>query len=330
MPRLIPTETKVIKVHPGTLGYQIQQLVVEKHCFKAPQQPAQQKLALLFSHSNGFNKETLHPLIRRLVAGIREQVRYQHTDLCVYAWDARTHGDSARLNEGTFSETYNWFDHALDTQQVIRSLDLHTGYDGVFGIGHSFGATAMLLLEYMFPQTFTGICAIEPVLSSDILDTELRAQLPILASLKRRDTWPDRESCYKSLVHRDFWKIFDPEVMQLYVDYGLYETPDGTVKLKTPKEEEYHVFNVSSYATLTAYNSIRALRTPVQFVFASSSVYVTIDPLELPNFNREFANVNMVEGTHMVPNENPQLMVPEILALMDRALSVKKRIDSKL
>jgi hypothetical protein len=105
MPRLIPTESTTISVHPGTLGYETQKLAVDKHCFKAPQQPSKQKLALVFSHSNGFNKETLHPLIRQVVKGMHQQDRYQQTDLCVFAWDARNHGDSARLNEGTLLES---------------------------------------------------------------------------------------------------------------------------------------------------------------------------------------------------------------------------------
>lgn len=103
--RLLPTKTTTIGVHPGTLGYQVQKLVVEQHCFRAPHQPALRNVALLFSHCNGFNKETMHPLIRRVVAGIHQQDQYKQTDLSVFAWDARSHGDSARLNEGTFLDS---------------------------------------------------------------------------------------------------------------------------------------------------------------------------------------------------------------------------------
>lgn len=37
----------------------------------------------------------------------------------------------------------DWFDHAMDTQQVITSFNLQTDYDAVIGVGHSFGASAM-------------------------------------------------------------------------------------------------------------------------------------------------------------------------------------------
>ncbi|SAM07261.1 hypothetical protein [Absidia glauca] len=332
MPRLIPTESTTISVHPGTLGYEIQKLAVDKHCFKAPQQPSKQKLALVFSHSNGFNKETLHPLIRQVVKGMHQQDRYQQTDLCVFAWDARNHGDSARLNEGTLLESYTWFDNALDTQQIVRTFDLHSAYDGVIGIGHSFGATSMLLAEFLYPNTFTAICAIEPVMGPGVADTEVRAQLPMLSSLKRRDTWPDKETCFKSLAHRQFWKIMDPEVLDLYVNYALYETSEGTVKLKTPKEQEFHVFNVSSYGTATAYSSLRAVNIPVQFIYGQDSTYVYIDPLALPELNPKYIRAVQVEGTHMVPNEHPAAMVPLVIQVIDAALSSanKKSMESKL
>ncbi|CAO3631556.1 unnamed protein product [Cunninghamella echinulata] len=333
MSRLVPTESFTIPVSPGTLGYDVQQLAVEKHCIKAPQQPAKQKLALIFSHSNGFNKETLHPLIRRIVNGIHSQERYQYTNLCVYAWDARNHGDSARLNEGTFLDSYTWFDNAMDTKQVIDHFDLSSNYDGIIGIGHSFGSTSMILLESMYPKTFLGIFAIEPVMLPLVMDASLRAQMPVLASLKRRDTWPDRETCYQSLVKRPFWKIMHPEVLENYIKYALYDTPEGTVKLKTPKEQEYHIFNVGYYANIMAYACLRGLQCPTHFIYAEDSTFsVTIEPASLPKHNPKYITAEVIPGTHMVPNETPDALVPHAIKLLDRALDnvTKGKLESKL
>ncbi|CAO3632258.1 unnamed protein product [Cunninghamella blakesleeana] len=333
MVRLVPTETVVLPVSPGTIGYDTQKLVADKHCFKAPQQPAKQKLALIFSHSNGFNKETLHPMIDRIIKGLYSQDRFQAIDLCVYAWDARNHGDSARLNEGTFTETYTWFDNAMDTKQIIDYFDLSEKYDGIIGIGHSFGATSMILLESLFPKTFKGILAIEPVMLNNVFDAADRAQMPVLASLKRRDTWPDREACFKSLHGRSFWKTFHPEALENYVKYALYDTPEGTVKLKTPKEQEYHIFNVGYYANIVAYNSIRGLLSPIHFVYAEDSTFVSLDPDHLPSLNRKYVTAEIIPGTHMVPNETPDALVQPAIKLFDRVLNeafTKSPLESKL
>ncbi|SAM04073.1 hypothetical protein [Absidia glauca] len=352
--RLLPTKTTTIGVHPGTLGYQVQKLVVEQHCFKAPHQPALQNVALLFSHCNGFNKETMHPLIRRVVAGIHQQDQYKQTDLSVFAWDARSHGDSARLNEGTFLDSYSWFDHAMDTQQVITSFGLQKEYDAVIGVGHSFGASAMLLLEFLFPNSFSGICAIEPVMANGIESVEKRAKSPILSSLKRRDTWPNKMACYESLVSRPFWNTLHPEVLALYVNDALYETADGTVKLKTPKEQEYvsalvcimrhtktqfippssdqHLYTVGYFGGATAYSSLRAVTIPLELVYADKSTYVTVDPLALPDLNPKHIRSTVIPGTHMVSNERPDAIVPHVIDVMDRALvnATKGQPKSKL
>ncbi|KAI9492049.1 hypothetical protein BDB00DRAFT_766060 [Zychaea mexicana] len=191
MPRLIPTLSRSIPVHPATDGYKTQKLAVEKHVFPAPK-PATQKYAFMWSHSNGFNKETLHPAMRNFANHLRSQAKFDHTDIDFVAWEARNHGDSARMNQGTFIERYSWFDNVMDTKQVIDKMELKKGYDKFFGVGHSFGATSMLVCEFFFPKTFDGLCLIEPVIGDNIDDVEIRAQYPTMASKNRRDTWASR------------------------------------------------------------------------------------------------------------------------------------------
>jgi hypothetical protein len=102
--RLIPTSTHIIPVHPSTDGWEKQKLVVEKHEFAATSN-ANRKIAFLFSHSNGFHKESFHPLMKRFIDQLRKLPEYDQTDITLVAWDSRNHGDSARLNEGTFEES---------------------------------------------------------------------------------------------------------------------------------------------------------------------------------------------------------------------------------
>lgn len=108
MARLIPRLSRIIPVHPATEGHDVQKLAVEMHEFLAPaRQGNSNRIAVLWSHSNGFHKESLHPLIRHFVQYLRRQPQYNYSDIHCVAWDARNHGDSARLNEGTFKNTCN-------------------------------------------------------------------------------------------------------------------------------------------------------------------------------------------------------------------------------
>ncbi|KAI8876063.1 alpha/beta-hydrolase [Backusella circina FSU 941] len=328
MAYLQPTETRIIGCHRATFGYDTMKLVTDLHVFPSVQK-ADKKIAFLFSHSNGFHKESCHPLMRRLKDHLRSLREYDSTDIHMVAWDARNHGDSARINEGKFSKTYRWFDNAMDTISVIDEYNLKS-YDQFFGVGHSFGATSMIIAEFFFPNTFTGLYVTEPVMQDNYIDRELRDMSPLLLSRKRRDEWPNREACYKALAPRPFWKELHPEVLENFVQYALYDTDKGTVKLKCPPEQEYHVFNNSTYSTTTAHRSLRQITIPIHFVYALASSFIAPeDAATVTNLNPKQITLDFVEGTHMVPNETPDILVPHIMKLINR-VNTEERLSAKL
>lgn len=114
MSRLVPTSTTAIPVSDKTEGSDAAKVVVEKHEFAAPQQPAREKIVYLWSHANGFSKELMHPLMRRFLTQLRKLEQYNNTDVHFIAWDARNHGDSARLNEGIHNPKCNDFSPYFD------------------------------------------------------------------------------------------------------------------------------------------------------------------------------------------------------------------------
>ncbi|KAI9340116.1 Alpha/Beta hydrolase protein [Pilaira anomala] len=328
--RLIPTSTHVIPVHSATDGWETQKLAVERHEVPAKTK-ANRKVAFLFSHSNGFHKESLHPLIKRFIDHLRSLKEYDQTDITIVAWDARSHGDSARLNEGTFLESYRWFDNAMDTKKVIEEMELDQGYDQLIGVGHSFGATSMIILEFFYPNTFDGLCVTEPVFADKLHDGEIRAMIPTLASGKRRDEWPNREECRKSLLKSKFFQSFHPEVLDNYVNYGMYDTEKGTIKLKCPKECEYHIFKYYNYDTYVAFKSLQLLKVPTHFVFANGSNFAGLESTNsIADQNPEKITLEYVDGSHMVPNETPEVLLPHIMKTIAKVNNNSTPIKSKL
>ncbi|RCH95691.1 hypothetical protein CU098_007865 [Rhizopus stolonifer] len=320
---LVPSSTHIIPVHPSTDGYDVQKLVVDTHSF--PGTNSTNKMVFMFSHSNGFHKESLHPLMKRLVDSLRTIKAYDQTDLLLVSWDARNHGDSARLNQGTFLNSYRWFDNAMDTKQVVDQLKLKDHL--LILVGHSFGASSAILCEFFFPNTFDGLCVIEPVMSNIFLDAKLASQVPVLASLRRRDEWPTREACRASLLTKKFFQLLHPEVLDLY-EYGMYDTEQGTVKLKCPREQEYHVFRYATYDTNTARRSLALIKVPIHFVYALGSSFVRRqDAASVINLNKDRITLEFVEGTHMAPNETPDIIVPHILKTIKRVHKEKTNIS---
>lgn len=106
MPKLEVTKSYTIPAHESTKNGPLLQLVVEQHSFpaKAPT-AATRTVNVLWSHANGFHKETLHPLMRRVANQLKTD--YRNINFEFYGWDAHNHGDSARLNEKHLPDTCN-------------------------------------------------------------------------------------------------------------------------------------------------------------------------------------------------------------------------------
>ncbi|KAI8359966.1 Alpha/Beta hydrolase protein [Blakeslea trispora] len=292
---LIPSSTHIIPVHPSTDGYNTQKLAVDKHEFKGNQ--SNKKIVFLFSHSNGFHKEAFHPLMKRFIDYLRSLEEYNQVDITFVSWDARNHGDSARLNDGTFSDSYRWCDNAMDTKQVIDQMRLKIDYDQFVVVGHSFGATSAILCEFFFPGTFDGLCIIEPVLSDK---KRKRRQLTFFLN---------SDECRESLLTKKFFQQLHPEVLELYVTYGMYDTENGTIKLKCPREQEYLVFKNSLYEINTALRSLKTITMPIHFVYALSSNFLGSDQSHrIVELNKNKITLSFVEGSHMVPNELPEVI----------------------
>ena len=90
-----------------------------------------------------------------LVAEVWDEVASElASGYTVYALDRRGHGASSRPS----TDRYHFLDFASDVCAVIEVL----GLTDIFGIGHSAGATDLLLAAKLFPKRFSRLFAIEP------------------------------------------------------------------------------------------------------------------------------------------------------------------------
>src|SRR5258708_31888126 len=97
----------------------------------------------LLLHGTGFVAEVWDEVARELAS------RYT-----VYALDRRGHGDSHK----PAADRYHFQDFAEDVCRVIEALDL----SDIFGIGHSAGATDLLLAAKLMPARFARLFVMEP------------------------------------------------------------------------------------------------------------------------------------------------------------------------
>ena len=97
----------------------------------------------LLMHGTGFVAEVWDDVARELAA-----------DYTVYALDRRGHGESHK----PAADRYHFQDFAEDACAAIEAL----GLSNIYGIGHSAGATDLLLAAKLKPRRFQRLFVMEP------------------------------------------------------------------------------------------------------------------------------------------------------------------------
>lgn len=210
----------------------------------------------------------------------------------VWVWESVQHGDSALLNREQESAVFDWPDNSNDilsfllhylpsksggelpthlprlveSDSVGRSK-LGFAHRKLVAIGHSYGGCTSTLSALRYPELFDALILVDPVISKrdpslELFETISKAQL-VLSAVQRRSEWGSRAEALKSFSLNPFFSVWDPLVLQTYVDRGLYETPRGTASLKMTGIQEAACF----LDTLTAkevYQLVEALDTKIE------------------------------------------------------------------
>jgi len=203
-------------------------------------------LALLH-HANGFCAGTWGLLAERLRPHFR-----------VIAIDARGHGDSSAPPPGP---AYHWIEFVHDLLGVAEHVCAEHGRPIAYGIGNSFGGLVSAYAAALRPDLFQRLALLDPVVRPPPpLLAEMRAKMskiaqgelgaggenPMAAAARRRQqVWPSRDVARDVWSEKEMFRDWDPRALQLYVDEGMRDRPDGQVELKCRGEVEASVFDAS-------------------------------------------------------------------------------------
>ncbi|MBW3555749.1 MAG: alpha/beta hydrolase [Actinobacteria bacterium] len=181
---------------------------------------------LLLAHATGFHGRVWAPLVAELSGRFR-----------CFAFDQRGHGDTPAPADGDFG----WHGFARDALAVVDAAGLRSP----FGLGHSAGATALLLAELDRPGTFRALYCYEPVVApppSGEIPPPVAAAPPGLllaaGARRRREVFASRPAAYEHYGAKPPLSVLAPAVLRAYVDHGFEDLPDGTVRLKCRSENE--------------------------------------------------------------------------------------------
>jgi pimeloyl-ACP methyl ester carboxylesterase len=199
--------------------------------------------AVVFAHATGF-----HGLVWAPIAG--------HLDTAAYSWDARGHGASVT----PVHHRFDWCDFGRDALTVVASLRLEKR---PIGVGHSMGATSLVMAELTRPGTFAALILYEPIIIAPSLkQRDGHGNELADGARRRRPGFASRQAALEHYRTRAPLSGLDPACLRAYVDHGFHDQPDGTVSLACRPADEAAVFEASlDHATFERLGELRCPTT---------------------------------------------------------------------
>lgn len=152
----------------------------------------------------------------------------------VYALDRRGHGASHK------SGAYHFLDYADDVCRVIDALELRN----VYGIGHSAGATDLLLAAKLQPARFTRLFVMEPTVMDPRTARHASAGLSEWATagvqgvLRRQAEFDSFDAVFKRYRAAPAFADWTETSLWAYVRHGFAPLDNGRVRLRCTPETE--------------------------------------------------------------------------------------------
>ena len=177
----------------------------------------------LLLHGTGFVAEVWTEVAEVLAA-----------DYTVYSVDRRGHG----LSHKPPGESYHFADFADDLCMVIDRLDLH----GITGIGHSAGATDLLLTAKLMPERFARLFVMEPTVmdpramrGGGLSDQSTAA---VQGVLRRRAEFESADDAFRRYRMAAAFVPWSETALRAYIRHGFETLTDGRVRLRCTPEIE--------------------------------------------------------------------------------------------
>jgi pimeloyl-ACP methyl ester carboxylesterase len=264
-------------------------------------------LALLH-HANGFCAAVWAPVAIALTRHFR-----------VIAMDARGHGGSSKPRG---ADVYRWGWFGRDAIGVADALCREHGAPSIgLGLGHSFGGTALVTASAHRPELFDRLALVDmivPPRPGSELEIQRRAQGNPFAegARKRRAVWPSREAAREKWAGKELFEGWDPRVFELYLAEGLHDRPDGQVELACPPEIEAAIFDANS--SLDVLELAAKVRVPALVLWARAGNF-PYSHFENLAAQMPASELRVADAGHLVPMENPELVVREVLRFVQRS-----------
>ncbi|MEO9633762.1 MAG: alpha/beta hydrolase [Parasphingorhabdus sp.] len=182
--------------------------------------------SILLLHATGFHARCWD----KVVAAFPE-------DTHVIAVDQLGHGRSAK------PVITDWTMVAAATAELVESL----GVKFAASAGHSMGGHCLVQVVDRLPDLFERLVLVDPV----IMGREVYQNPPDYSATnemvaKRRNSWTGPDAMVDRFQDRHPYKLWDPDVLRDYCEYGLLPDGEGGYILACPPQTEASVYATSA------------------------------------------------------------------------------------
>lgn len=254
---------------------------------------------LIMMHATGFLPWLWHPIAREL----NDQFRI----ICPYFCDHR----DADPEKGGF----DWVRLAEDLVMFCRAIDVRSPCM----VGHSMGGAVMAIAAGRFGMEAAKMILIEPILlPREFYAIQLRVEEHPLAgkSIKRRNYWKNASEARQYLKSKAFFRTWDEEMRDVYLNYGLIPSDNGGLELACHPRKEAALFMGSM--GYDPWPILPAVTCPALVLEGELTENKgVIDFKKIANTMPQ-GQYRLVPGAgHLIPMEKPQEIAGIILSFFD-------------
>ncbi len=251
---------------------------------------------LVFCHCAGTCGRIWSPVISRMNLPNR-----------ILAWDMRGHGDSDKPRD---PDGYDTSAFARDLLAATDALELP---DGIWAVGHSGGAAAIVCAELLRPGRFARTVLFDAIIAPPVFFATARAMGEL--SRRRKHVFDSRDAAQARLGGKAPMDRWSKEALNAYITHALADRSDGAVELKCPGEIEAWVYETGPKINL--FDRLREVRTEALVVTGTMSYMLDYAHEQHERLSKSVLKI-LPDTGHFIPQERPG----ECAVLIDQWFSV--------
>ena len=224
---------------------------------------------------------------------------------------------------------HDWKPFSEDLLQFLESTS-----SPVIGVGHSIGAIVTLRAALREPNKFQALVLLDPVLfvpsflvkwlivSTLGLGNRFHPLVPL--AKRRRRTFGDLETVYRSYRGREVFRYMSDENLRIYIEGMTRKKADGSYELVYAPEWEAQIYR-TGMQDFDIWRGLANLEVPALFIRGAGTDTFLEEAARLVKRKLPKARVETLEkSTHLLPLERPR----EVFEIMQSFLTETLKVSA--